>query len=96
MAGHETLRRVSCRFRRGPQPVITLYVFFRFGCHEAKFISETQTFAADLNTVDFRLITDLNNISLEELRSLLAAYRKERPARTIVSSGGQAAKPAEV
>ncbi len=38
----------------------TLYVLFCYGCHEAKIISESKSFTADISTVDFRLTTDLN------------------------------------
>ena len=58
----------------------TLYMLFCFGCHEAKIIREGKPFAADLRTTDFQLTTDLNNKYFEELRALLAAYRKQRPA----------------
>lgn len=65
----------------------TLHVLFCFGCHEAKIVRESEPFTADLKTVDFRITTDLDNKLFAELRTLLAPYRKERPAFTSKPSG---------
>jgi len=65
----------------------TLYLLFCFGCHETKIIRESLPFTADLNAVDFRLTTDFNGKSFDELRALLAICRKERPERAVTPSG---------
>jgi hypothetical protein len=66
----------------------TLNVFFCFGCHEARILSEIQPFAGDLHANDFRLTTDLKENLFVEWRTRLLAYRKERPVHAIVPSGG--------
>lgn len=67
-------------------PKNTVYVLFCLGCREARIVREGNPFAADPSMVDFRLTTDLNGKSFEELRSLLTGYRN--PDRDSAPAGG--------
>jgi hypothetical protein len=55
----------------------TIYVLFCFGCHEARIIREGNPFAANLQAADFRVTTDLDAKSFEDLRTLLTGYHSE-------------------
>ncbi len=62
-----------------PRPKDTIYVLVCFGCQEARIVREGSPFAADPRSPDFRLTTNLNNTTFEELRSLLTGYHQEQP-----------------
>ena len=56
-------------------PKSIVYALFCFDCREARIIQEANPFATDPGVADFRVTTDLNSKSFEELRSVLTGYR---------------------